>query len=167
MKQMKEDVTSSPNEGVYIHGLFVEGAGWDRKNIRLTESQPKILYQAMPVIHVSAINSSEDEDPKLYICPVYKRPRRTDQNYIFNVTMKVPQVCIKFSVLNMRRNNFDDLLHVLFLNGTFGTHSPSLFLILLILESGCVCYEGSRSALLNNMIMLDCVHFIFLFTFII
>lgn len=94
MKQMKEDVTTAPSEGVYIYGLYVEGAGWDRKNMRLTESQAKVLYQAMPVIHVSAINSSEDEDPKLYTCPVYKRPRRTDQNYIFNVTMKTTQVTL-------------------------------------------------------------------------
>jgi len=92
MKQMKEDVTSAPSEGVYIYGMFVEGAGWDRKNIKLTESQAKILYQAMPVVHVSAINSSEDDDPKLYCCPVYKRPRRTDQNYIFNVMLKTSQV---------------------------------------------------------------------------
>lgn len=70
---MKEDITAPPNEGVYIYGLFIEGAGWDRKNIRLTESQPKVIYQVMPVIHISAINSSDDPDPKLYRCPVYKR----------------------------------------------------------------------------------------------
>ncbi|KAI9141404.1 dynein heavy chain and region D6 of dynein motor-domain-containing protein [Paraphysoderma sedebokerense] len=90
-KQMKEDVTSPPSEGVYIHGLFIEGAGWDRKNIKLAESQPKIIYQAMPVVHVSATNSSDDPDPKLYRCPVYKRPRRTDQNYIFDVDLKTQQ----------------------------------------------------------------------------
>ncbi|RKO94376.1 dynein heavy chain and region D6 of dynein motor-domain-containing protein [Blyttiomyces helicus] len=88
MKQMKEDITAQPAEGLYIHGLFIEGAGWDRKNIRLTESQPKILYQNMPVIHVSATNSTDDGDPRMYRCPVYRRPRRTDQNYIFDVDLK-------------------------------------------------------------------------------
>ncbi|KAJ1514425.1 Dynein heavy chain 5, axonemal [Coelomomyces lativittatus] len=91
MKQMKEDITAPPSEGLYIHGLFIEGAGWDRKNIRLTESQPKILYQAMPVIHISATNSSDEPDPKLYRAPVYKRPRRTDQNYIFDVDLRTSQ----------------------------------------------------------------------------
>ena len=91
MKQMKEDVAQPPSEGVYIHGLFLEGAGWDRKNMRLQESQPKVIHQAMPVIHVSATNSTDDTDPKLYICPVYRRPRRTDQNYIFNVELKTHQ----------------------------------------------------------------------------
>ena len=91
MKQMKEDITAPPSEGVYIHGLFIEGAGWDRKNIRLTESQPKVIYQMMPVIHVSATNSTEDSDPRLYKCPVYKRPRRTDLNYVFDVELKTTQ----------------------------------------------------------------------------
>jgi dynein heavy chain len=91
MKQMKEDVSSGPSEGVYIHGLFIEGAAWDRKNIRLTESQPKVLYQAMPVIHVTATNSTEDGDNRMYRCPVYKRPRRTDQNFIFDIELKTQQ----------------------------------------------------------------------------
>ncbi|KAJ3083314.1 hypothetical protein HK100_009478 [Physocladia obscura] len=91
MKQMKEDITAAPGEGVYIHGLFIEGAGWDRKNIRLTESQPKIIYQLMPVIHVSAIFSSDEGDPKLYMAPVYRRPRRTDLNYVFQVELKTLQ----------------------------------------------------------------------------
>ena len=91
MKQMKEDITGPPAEGVYIHGLFIEGAGWDRKNIRLTESQPKVIYTAMPVIHVSATNSTDEGDPKMYRCPVYRRPRRTDLNYIFDVDLKTVQ----------------------------------------------------------------------------
>lgn len=88
MKHMKEDITAPPSEGVYIHGLFIEGAGWDRKSIKLTESQPKVLHQMMPVIHVSATNAPDDADSKFYRCPVYRRPRRTDQNYIFDVDLK-------------------------------------------------------------------------------
>ncbi|KAI8811565.1 dynein heavy chain and region D6 of dynein motor-domain-containing protein [Cladochytrium replicatum] len=91
LKQMKEDITAPPPEGVYIYGLFIEGAAWDRKNIRLVDSQPKIIYQPMPAIHVSATNTPDEMDPKMYRCPVYKRPRRTDLNYIFDVDLKTTQ----------------------------------------------------------------------------
>ena len=89
-KQMKEDVVAAPSEGVYIYGLFIEGAGWDRKNMKLQESQAKTIHQTMPVVHVSATNTPEEES-KMYVCPVYRRPRRTDQNYIFNVELKTAQ----------------------------------------------------------------------------
>ncbi len=86
-KMSREDVTSPPGEGVYIHGLYLEGAGWDRRNSRLCEPSPKVLYNLMPVVHVYAINT---ETPKgnFYICPVYKKPRRTDLNYIFPLLLK-------------------------------------------------------------------------------
>ena len=90
-KMSKEDVQGSPSEGVYVHGLFIEGAGWDRKNSRLTESSPKVIYQQMPVIHISATNAPEDAECKNYKAPVYKRPRRTDLNFVFDIELKTTQ----------------------------------------------------------------------------
>ncbi|KAG7229074.1 hypothetical protein INR49_013193 [Caranx melampygus] len=87
LKQGKEEITASPSEGVYVYGLFLDGAGWDRKNTCLTESSPKVLFIPLPVIHMFAINSSPPVDPKLYFCPIYKKPRRTDLNYITAVVL--------------------------------------------------------------------------------
>ncbi|KAJ0182474.1 hypothetical protein K1T71_001843 [Dendrolimus kikuchii] len=66
----------------FVHGVFLDGAGWDRRNLRLCESTLKVLYTALPVIHVYAINSTAPKDPKLYQCPVYKKPVRTDLTFI-------------------------------------------------------------------------------------
>lgn len=63
--------------GVYVYGLFLDGAGWNRRTHCLQESSNKILYTAMPVIHIYAVNSSEAKSRTLYECPVYKKPNRS------------------------------------------------------------------------------------------
>ncbi|XP_057658943.1 dynein axonemal heavy chain 5 [Diorhabda carinulata] len=84
-KQGKEDIKESPAEGVYVHGLFLEGAGLDRRTGKLIESKPKVLYEQMPVIYIFAINTTAGKDPKLYECPIYRKPQRTDQKYVGSI----------------------------------------------------------------------------------
>merc|ERR1711990_1317756 len=76
--------------GVYIYGLFLDGAGWDKKNTKLIESSPKVLFTALPVAHVYAVNSADSspghggggnkkaQQIQHYACPVYKKPNRSD-----------------------------------------------------------------------------------------
>ncbi|XP_035754904.1 dynein heavy chain 5, axonemal-like [Egretta garzetta] len=98
-KMMKEDVVGPPPAdigGVYIYGLFLEGAGWDRRNCKLVESAPKVLFTSLPVVHVYAVSTTAPQDPKkqqgsVYSCPVYKKPRRTDLTYIFSLSLKTVQ----------------------------------------------------------------------------
>ena len=86
--KLKEDVTSPPEEGVYVYGLFLEGAGWDRKNCKLAESANKVLFVPLPVMHIFAVNNTGPKDPKLYQCPVYKKPQRTDLTYITSLLLR-------------------------------------------------------------------------------
>lgn len=99
-RMMKEDVNAPPPAdigGVYIYGLFLDGAGWDRRNTKLMEAQPKVLFTNLPVVHVYAVSTNGPADPKkqltnLYSCPVYKKPRRTDLTYIFSLYLKTVYV---------------------------------------------------------------------------
>ena len=80
--KMKEDISAPPAEGVYIHGLYLDGASWIRQGGRLAEPAPKFLFTSLPVAWVYAINEPKDLK-SFYVCPVYKKPRRTDLTYIF------------------------------------------------------------------------------------
>ena len=43
-------ITSPPKDGVYIKGLFLEAAAWDKKNSCLVEAEPMQLVCSMPTI---------------------------------------------------------------------------------------------------------------------
>lgn len=77
--------------GVYVTGLYLDGAGWDRKNIRLCEPTAKVLFSALPVIHMYAVNNLVQRDNRLYQCPVYKKPCRTDLTYITSILLRTNQ----------------------------------------------------------------------------
>ncbi|CAL4125091.1 unnamed protein product, partial [Meganyctiphanes norvegica] len=83
----REDIVEPPPEGVYVYGLFLEGAGWDKKNGRLTESKPKVLYEPIPVVYLYAVNTTSGKDPGTYECPIYRKPQRTDATYIGSIDL--------------------------------------------------------------------------------
>lgn len=49
-----------------MYGLYLDGAGWDRRNGRLGEAINKVLYTLMPVVHVFAIYSTAPKSSALY-----------------------------------------------------------------------------------------------------
>lgn len=87
-KSTKDDISAPPPEGVFVHGLFLDGAGWDRRNSRLVESPPKALSAPLPVIRIFAENQILAKDNKMYECPIYKKPRRTDLTFIATVMLR-------------------------------------------------------------------------------
>ena len=89
-KYNKDDISQPPGEGVYVYGLYLEGAGWDRRGSKLVESRNKILFENMPVIHIYAKDTAPPET-RMYVCPIYKKPRRTDLTYVSTVTLKTMQ----------------------------------------------------------------------------
>merc|ERR1739841_203592 len=83
-----DEVKEPPAEGVYIHGLNLEGCAWSKKENKLIDSQPKKLYWDLPVLFVTAVLGSERKADQGYNCPVYKVKKRTDLNYIFTCRLR-------------------------------------------------------------------------------
>jgi len=93
-RETLDDIMGKPEAGVYIYGLFLEGARWDSDDGILAESNPGELFTPMPVILLEPIileidkpvvdEDEEDDDDygrppgdgdptyNVYACPLYK-----------------------------------------------------------------------------------------------
>ncbi|XP_046574741.1 LOW QUALITY PROTEIN: dynein axonemal heavy chain 2-like [Haliotis rubra] len=71
------NITGPPKDGVFIKGLFLQGAGWDKKNACLIEANPMQLVCAMPTIHFKPVENKKKTSKGIYTCPVYYYPNRT------------------------------------------------------------------------------------------
>ncbi|XP_042770547.1 dynein axonemal heavy chain 2 isoform X3 [Panthera leo] len=65
-----------PKDGVWVRGLYLEGAGWDWKNSCLVEADPMQLVCPMPTIHFRPAESRKKSAKGMYSCPCYYYPNR-------------------------------------------------------------------------------------------
>ncbi|KAL0211729.1 hypothetical protein RCL1_005355 [Eukaryota sp. TZLM3-RCL] len=73
-----------PGEGVYVHGLSLEGARWDRDSGRLAEQKLKELDCPLPVLYITATDSANSSQQN-YKCPVFFSKNR--QDHVFDVDL--------------------------------------------------------------------------------
>ena len=106
-----ENLEAAPEDGAFIHGLFIEGARWptgeeagDEEKVTgvpcagcLVDSRLKELLPPLPVVYVKAVPVQSNWEPSavgylrrtagIYECPVYLTSFR-GHTYIFLATMK-------------------------------------------------------------------------------
>jgi len=83
-----------PDIGVYVDGLFLEGASWDGKCLQ--ESRPRELYCEFPVLWLKPSQERRKLMNERYICPVYRTLLRTgthsitghSSNFIFSIALE-------------------------------------------------------------------------------
>ncbi|KAG5504517.1 hypothetical protein JKF63_04969 [Porcisia hertigi] len=78
-----ESFTQAPQDGCYVHGLFLEGAGWSHDDGVLTESKPKELYVSFPVLQLTPALPEDVVQRPVYHCPCYKT---TDRRGVLSTT---------------------------------------------------------------------------------
>jgi dynein heavy chain len=93
----EDGITLAPNDGVYVYGLFMDGARWDRDSRVIDDQYPGEMYSSMPVILFKP-TAEYKQDPEEYQCPVYKTSVRagvlstTGQSTNFILPVDVPSV---------------------------------------------------------------------------
>lgn len=65
------NITQQPKDGVWIKGLFLEGAGWDKRNACLIEAEPMQLVCPLPTIHFKPVENKKKAGKGMYACPCY------------------------------------------------------------------------------------------------
>ncbi|XP_068600100.1 dynein axonemal heavy chain 12 [Brachionichthys hirsutus] len=92
-----DESNTSPEDGVYVNGLYLEGARWDKESGVLAEQHPKVLFDLMPIIWIKTTqNRSMDQLQKPFVCPLYKTSERkgtlstTGHSTNFVISMMLP-----------------------------------------------------------------------------
>jgi dynein heavy chain len=77
-----ESLREAPAEGVYIHGLCLDGAAWSGRENRLVDAEPKKLHCPLPVLHVTGVLAKDRKLANVYEAPCYRVKARRGNNFI-------------------------------------------------------------------------------------
>ncbi|KAM7536598.1 hypothetical protein Aperf_G00000086397 [Anoplocephala perfoliata] len=64
-----------PEDGVLIHGLFMDGFRWNTDTMMIADPLPGVTVESMPMVHMKP-EMDFNPDPDLYVAPLYKTSSR-------------------------------------------------------------------------------------------
>jgi dynein heavy chain len=86
------ELSGQPADGVYIHGLYMEGSGWEEGKGEdegyITDSKHKELHPYMPICNVFSVQIEKMDWTAMYHCPVFATSTR-GATFIFQANVKM------------------------------------------------------------------------------
>ena len=92
----KTEISEGPEEGVFIYGLFMQGARFDRDTLQMAEARPGELFDEQPMIQLRPVKLEDYKPSAYYRGPMYKTSLRagtlstTGHSTNFVVALDVP-----------------------------------------------------------------------------
>ncbi|XP_047430741.1 dynein axonemal heavy chain 6 [Mugil cephalus] len=90
-----DDELPEPENGVLVHGMFMDASHWDDVNMVIDDALPRVMNSMLPVVHFEPQQNYVPE-PDLYHAPLYKTSARagtlstTGHSTNFVVTVMLP-----------------------------------------------------------------------------
>lgn len=81
-------VKQAADEGVYVSGLYLDGAAWSMREQKLVDSEPKRLYAPLPVVHVTAVQAKDKRKLGVFDAPVYRSKGRTGLRFVTQLQLR-------------------------------------------------------------------------------
>ncbi|KAH9628461.1 hypothetical protein HF086_005914 [Spodoptera exigua] len=96
MQQSFQMDKGDQEHSVFIWGLYLEGARWNRETMQMDESYPKILFDTIPIIWFKPALIADFKPPPCYFCPIYKTSERKgvlattghSSNFVMYITLE-------------------------------------------------------------------------------
>jgi len=75
-KEYSQNIKEAPEDGVNIHGLFLQGARWNVQEGKVADNKKGELFFEIPVIWLEPVLEGKTDDERAYKCPLYKTSLR-------------------------------------------------------------------------------------------
>lgn len=82
-----------PNDGVLVHGMYMDASRWDDKNMVIEDALPRVMNAMLPVVHFEPQQSYVPE-PDLYPAPLYKTSARAGTLSTTGTYWSIQTLCV-------------------------------------------------------------------------